>query len=198
MVSGSTSSLAAFAYAVSQSSAPPEFTLPAPVASSSGPTRTKKSGKEGRRYDPARTAQKTAQKKEGWDQSLPRFWAQLNDVLHNIRQPSGGLVPATALAEIDKLAKEDLKRSVSSFFYCVIVHRFANLSTRQQPLWGTQAGNGKRARNVEGYLVGLIGALHRAKLAPKPDAGGSDGDDTSVATLSRRECFFSLRSNAVS
>jgi len=47
--------------------------------------------------------------------------------------------------------------------------------------------------------VGLIRALHRAKSTPKPDAtSGSDEDDTSVTTLSRRKCFFSsLRSNAV-
>jgi len=96
-----------------------------------------------------------------------------------------------ALAKIDQLVKEDLEHSVSSFFYCVLVHRFTNLSTWQQPLRDTAAGMGERSRNVEDYLKGLLGAIRRARSPPKPEAGESDEDDTSVAALSRSKCFFS-------
>ena len=60
------------------------------------------------------------------------------------------------------------------------------------------AGKGTRARNVEDYLKGLLGAIPRVKSAPKPDeAGESDEDDASVAALSRRKCFSSsFRSDA--
>ena len=184
-------SLSSFAYAVSQDVALPEISLPAPVASSSGPTRTSQSVRESRRYNPIKAAEKAAAKKEDWDRTLCRFRARLHDTLYGVRngQPSGGLVPAMALAMIDKQVKEDLKQSVSGFFYCVLVHRFTNLSTWQQPLQDTAAGKGTRARNVEDYLKGLLGAIHRVTL--KPGASGSDGDDTSVAALERCKCFIS-------
>ena len=186
-------SLSSFAYAVSQDVALPEISLPAPVASSSGPTRTSQSVRESRRYNPIKAAEKAAAKKEDWDRTLCRFRARLHDTLYGVRngQPSGGLVPAMALAEIEKLVKEDLQRSVSSFFYCVFVPHFTNLSTRQQPLRGTQAGNGTRCRDTEDYLKGLLGAIRRVRSTPKPDASGSEEDDTSVAALSRCKCFFS-------
>ena len=58
--------------------------------------------------------------KNGWNQTLARFRARLDaefDTLQNIRdgQPSGGLVPEMALAEVEKIVKDDLKRSVSYF-----------------------------------------------------------------------------------
>jgi len=193
VVIGPKSLLALFAYAVLQVAASPAVPLPPPVASSSGPTRTRKTTREGRKYDPLRAAEKEAAKKRGWDQALPRFWSQLHDDLYRVQngQPSGGLVPATAFASIEKLVKEDLERSVSSFFYCVLVHRFTNLSTWQQPLQDMKAGEGTRSRDVEDYLKGLLGAIRRVKSPPKPDAGESDEDDTSVAALSRRKRFFS-------
>ena len=185
--------LGSFVYAVLQDATLSEIPLLAPVASSSGPTRARRSVREGRRYTPIKTAEKAAAKKEGWDQALRRFRDQLHDTLYSVRngQPSGGLEPAMALATIDKLVKEDLQRSVSSFFYCVVIHHFTNLSIWQQPLRDTQAGNGMRARNVEDYLKGLLGAIHRVKSTPKPDASRSDEDDTSVAALSKCKCFIS-------
>ena len=71
-------------------------------------------------------------KKGGWNQTLVRFRAEF-DTQHSVRngQPSGGLVPAMALASSTKFVKEDLKRSVSGFFYCVLVHHFTNLSIWQ-------------------------------------------------------------------
>ena len=58
---------------------------------------------------------KEANSKGSWDQTLNRFKSQL-DILVQNGQPSGGVVPETALAEINKIVKEDLKRSVSAVF----------------------------------------------------------------------------------
>ena len=199
-VSGSLLSLTSPAYPVSQVAGLPATPLPPPVASSSGPTRTRRSAREGRKYDPIRAAEKAATKREGWDLALPRFRTRLHEDLYTVQngQPSGGLVPAMALATIDKLVKEDLKRSVSGFFYCVLVHRFTNLSIWQQPLRDAKAGKGERSRNVEDYLKGLLGAIRRVESPPKPEVGESDEDDTSVAALSRRKRFFSsFRSGAI-
>jgi len=147
---------------------------------------------KGRRYDPVRTAERVATKKEGWDRALPRFQARLDEALQSVRNghPSGGFVPEVALAEMDKKAKEDLERSVSHFFYCVLVHHFTNSSIWQQPLQNMAAGKGTRCRDVEDYLKGLLGAIHRVRSPPNPDAGESDEDETSVAALSRRKRFF--------
>ena len=157
-----------------------------------------KSAKGRRRYSPIESAEKAALKKEGWDQTLARFRVQLDDTLNGVRngQPSGGLVPEMALAKIEQLVKDDLKQSVSGFFYCVLVHHFTNLSTWQQPLRETKAANGDRSRNIEGYLKGLIGAIRRAESTPQPDADKSNEDDKSVAALERRKRFFSFRSGA--
>ena len=94
-----------------------------------------------------------------------------------------------ALATVNKLTKEDLKRSVSGFFYCVFVHRFANLSTWQQPLRDSKAGQGTRSRNGEKYLEGLLQVL----LPAEPTSGswsGSYEKDTTIGTLLRRKYFM--------
>ena len=77
--------------------------------------------REVRRYDPFKPTKKPMLKRNGWDQTLARFRAKLEtkfDTLKNVcdGQPSGWLVPETTLAKIDKIMKEDLKRSVSGFF----------------------------------------------------------------------------------
>lgn len=92
-----------------------------------------------------------------------------------------------ALASIDRFVKEDLKLSVSGIFYCVFVRRFTNLSIWQQPLRDTEAGKGKRSRDVEKYLEGL---LKEIRPAPIPAGVESGGDRTTVAAFSRREYFF--------
>jgi len=157
-----------------------------------------KSAKGRRRYNPIEAAEKAALKKVGWDQTLVRFRDQLDDTLNSVRngQPSGGFVPEMALAKIEELAKDNLKRSVSGCFYCVIVHRFTNSSTWQQPLRDTRAADGTRSRHIEDYLKGLIGAICRAESTPEPDVVKSKEDDTSVAALSRRKCFLSFRPGA--
>jgi len=96
-----------------------------------------------------------------------------------------------AVAEINKFIKEDLKRSVSGFFYCVLVHHFTNSSTWQQPLQDKESGEGKRTRSVEDHLKGLLRAIRRVGPTPSPAGGGSDENDTSVAALSKSEHFFS-------
>ena len=96
-----------------------------------------------------------------------------------------------ALARLNKFVKEDLKRSVSSLFYCVFIPHFTNLSIWQQPLRDTEAGKGKRSRDVEKYLEGLLKAIRPVEPTPIPAGAGSNEDDTAVATLSRREHFFS-------
>lgn len=74
--------------------------------------------------------------KNGWNHTLARFRARLDaefDTLQNVRggQSSGGLVPEKALAKIDKVVKDDLKRSVSAFLLCFgpSFYRFVNLAT---------------------------------------------------------------------
>ena len=133
--------------------------------------------------------------RDGWNQSLARFRAKFDGEFgtpHSVHdgQPSGGLTPEKALASLNKFVKEDLKRSVSSIFYCVFAHHFTNLSTWQQPLRATKAGEGKRSRNVEKYLEGLLQAI-RPVVPTSIPGGGSGENDTTVATLSRRKHFVS-------
>ena len=170
----------------------PETPFPVPVTSSSGPQRTGQPVREMRRYDPTKPAKrKVDSTKDGWDLTLVRFRAEF-DIVYSVRcgQPSGGLVPETALAKIDKFIKEDLKRSVSGFSCCVLAHHFTHLSTRQQPLRDTKAGEGKRPRSVEDYLKGLLKAIRRVASTPTLAGGESDENDTTMATLSKRECFL--------
>ena len=166
------------------------------TASGSSAERTKQWVRETRRYNPLRAAGKKAKSDpSGWDQTLVRFRGHL-DTLYNVQngQPSGGLIPETALARIAQFAKEDLKRSVSDLIYCVFVHRFTNLLTWKQPLRNTKAGEGKRCRNVEAYLEGLLEAVCQTDPAPPPAQEGS----RKVASLSRREYpFTSFRSDAI-
>ena len=91
------------------------------MPSSSGPTRANISAREGRRYSPLRSAKKKAKfDSDDWSRTFARFRAGLNALylVHN-GQPSGGVEPEVVLAEVDRLVKDDLKQSVSNFFYCV-------------------------------------------------------------------------------
>ena len=107
--------------------------LPGPVASSSGLQRTRKDAKESRRHNPVKSAGKKddndeGEHEDGWGATLVQFQAKLHDLVRN-GQPPGGLPPEMALvAKITKQMKEDLKRSVSRTFYCVLVHRFTNIA----------------------------------------------------------------------
>ena len=147
--------------------------------------------RETRRYDPLRVAKRKADSNSGgWDQTLVRFRGHF-DTVYNVHngQPSGWLLPETALARISKFVKEDLKRSVSAF-YCVFVHRFTNLLTWQQPLQSKKAGEGKRSRDVETYLEALLQAIRQTDPALLPTQGGLEGGGTIVANLSWREYPF--------
>jgi hypothetical protein len=190
------------------------------VASSSGPRRTRQPARDARRYDPKKKVApkkvhsrkvdlKKADSKKAdpedddlgkadWDRTLVRFRAEF-DTPYNVHsgQPSGGFVPEMALARVTKFIKDDFKRSVSGCFYCVLIHHFTNLSTWQQPLRDTRAGEGKRSRDFEDYLKGLLRAIRRVEPSPTLAEGESDENDTMVAALSRRKCFFSISSNVV-
>ena len=150
--------------------------------------------RESRRYNPLREAKKKVDSdsdSEGWDRTLVRFRAHL-DTQYDFRngQPSGGFVPETALARLSKFIKEDLKRSVSGFFYCVFVHHFTNLSTWQQPLCNTKAGEGKRSRDVETYLEGLLQEIRQANPAPVLAGGESNEGSTTADAFSNRKHWF--------
>ena len=134
-VSGPLPSLVPSAYAIPKDAAPAVITPPAPtpVTSSSGPQRTRQSTREGRRFDPVRST-KPSPKKVSWEQTLVRFRAKVDAELDTLRngQPSGGIVPEMALANVNKMVKEDLKRSVSGFFllrFRSSFHQFVNLAT---------------------------------------------------------------------
>jgi hypothetical protein len=86
--------------------------------------------------------------------------------------------------------KEDLKRSVSDFFYCVFVHLFTILSTRKQPLHCTEAGEGKSDQDVEKYLEGLLQAI--CQVDPVPVSGRSRECGTISDALSMCEHPFAL------
>ena len=194
-VSGPLPSLVPSAYAILKDAAPAVITPPAPtpVTSSSGPQRTRQSTREGRRFDPVRST-KPSPKKVSWEQTLIRFRAKVDAELETLRnvhdgQPSGGIVPEMALANVNKIMKEDLKRTVSGFFYCVFVHHFTNLSTLPQPLRDSRAGEGTRSRNGEKYLEGLLQVL--LPIEPASASGsGSYENDTTIGILSRRKCFI--------
>ena len=85
-----------------------------PAASSTGPQRRRRTGGPSRKP----TAQEKASlKKEGWSQTLVRFQAQFEAFLDGPDgQPAGGLTPEMALAQVSKIAKDDLKNTVSGFF----------------------------------------------------------------------------------
>lgn len=107
--------------------------LPGPVASSSGPQRTRKDARGARKHNPVKSTREKddndeGEHEDGWGATLVQFQAKLHDLVRN-GQPSGGLPPEMALvAKITKIMKEDLKRSVSHTFYCVLVHHFTDLA----------------------------------------------------------------------
>ena len=173
----------------------PEIDPPAPAAPSTGPQRTRRTGRKSRR----RTAEeKAALKKEAWDDTLARFRGQLQVFFVLDGQPPGGLTPEMALAQVFQIAKDDLKNSVSGVFYWILVHHFTNLSTWRQPLHGSKTGEGKRGpRCVEEYLKGLLRILLPAEKIPLTVQGVQVGvieNESAVAVLSRRKHLFpSLR-----
>jgi hypothetical protein len=137
--------------------------LPAPVTSPPGPRRTRQSRR--RKYNPFKTIKNKKGSNEGgdgssWDLALAQFRAKLNDIARN-GQPPGGLSPETTLvANITKSIKEDLERSVTRIFYCVLVHHFTDFATltiatpvyRRWKGKTTQGRGGLPYRHTEGNL----------------------------------------------
>lgn len=109
-----------------------------PVASASGPQRSKRRGGV-RRHNPLRSTKKKTNvdegeqedeqedvQEDGWDVALSQFRAKLRDLVFD-GEPLGEVLPEKVLAaRITKLVKEELKRSVSRIFYCVLAPHFTN------------------------------------------------------------------------
>ena len=132
--------------------------LPAPVASSSGPQRTEKHTK--RKYNPVKSTKDSGEGENGWDTILVQFQVKLHGIVHN-GQPSGGLSPETELADnIVKTVKEDLKRSVSRIFYCVLVHRFTDSAISATATPGRQGRRGRTPPACGRLPHGAAGGNH--------------------------------------
>ena len=136
------------------------ITLPAPVASSSGPQRTGKHAKGSRKRNPVKSTKDSDEGENGWDAILVQFQAKLQDIVRN-GQPSGGLSPEMALAaKIAKAAKEDLKRSVSRVFYCVLVHRLTDSAILATATPGRQGRRGRTPPGCGRLLHWAAGGNH--------------------------------------
>lgn len=81
---------------------------------------------------PREVVKEAGSKKDDWDQSLVRFRAQFNH-LYSVQngKPSGGLVLEMVSQTLTNFMKEDLKRSISGFCCCVLVHHSTNLAIWQ-------------------------------------------------------------------
>ena len=139
------------------------ITLPAPVASSSGPQRTGTRAMGSRKHNPVKSTKKKEDSDEGeddWDAILVQFQVKLHDIVHN-GQPSGGLSPEMALAaNIAKTVKEDLKRSVSRIFYCILVHRFTDSAISATATPGRQGRRGRTPPECGRLPRGAAGGNH--------------------------------------
>ena len=91
----------------------PEIDPSAPATLSTGPQRTRRTGRKSRKRT---SEERAALKKEAWDQTLARFRGQLEVFIFLDGQPPGGLTPEMALAQVFQIVKDDLKNSVSGFF----------------------------------------------------------------------------------
>ena len=88
--------------------------------------------------------------------TLTHFRARVRNIVFD-EQPPGGFLPEKALAaKIMVLAKEELKRSVSRIFTAFSPPISLIPQSWQQPLQGTKAEHGKRPRNTEDFLVGIL------------------------------------------
>ena len=68
----------------------------------------------------------------------------------------------------------------------------------QQPLQDTKAGEGKRPRNVEDYLAGLLREIFPVKSTLIPGQGRSKEKNTKAVTFTRRKYSFTrLRSDVL-
>ena len=142
--------------------------LPAPIASSSGPQRTGKHTKGSRKHNPVKSTKDSDEGENGWDTILVQFQVKLHDIVHN-GQPPGGLSPETALAaKISKTAKEDLKRSVSRIFYCVLVHRLTDSATSATATPGRQSRRGRTPPECGRLPHGAAGGNHPREAGFQP------------------------------
>lgn len=61
----------------------------------------------------------------------------------------------------------------------------------RQPLRDAKAGEGRRPRDVEDYLTGLLREIPPVKLVRVPSRDGSKETSTKMAVFARRKCFSS-------
>ena len=107
--------------------------------------------------------------------ALVQFRAKLHDIVRS-GQPAGGLSPEVALAaKIIKAVKEDLKRSVSRIFYCILVHRFTDFAIPATATPGHQGWRGKTHPECGGLLY----------LAPEGDPPGKANSYPGSARIER-------------
>jgi len=155
--------------------------LPDPVASSSGPQRTRKDAKGSRKHNPVKSTRKKddnneGEHEDGWGATLVQFQAKLHDFVRD-GQPSGGLPPEMALvAKITKKIKEDLEQSVSHTFYCVLVHHFTNLAISATAAPGHQIWRRKTPSECGGlsHRPTEGNSPSRANLHPGPNRVGRE------------------------
>jgi len=89
--------------------------------------------KESRRHNPVKSTRKKdkddeGENEDGWDATLVQFRAKLPNLVRD-EQRAGWLSLEMSLAvRIANTIKEDLERSVSHIFYCVLVHRFTDFA----------------------------------------------------------------------
>ena len=58
----------------------------------------------------------------------------------------------------------------------------------QQPLQKSKAGEGKRPRNVEDYLTGVLREVDGVKTTSTSAQGGLDENSVKMAVFERRKC----------
>ena len=148
---------------ISQGTGVPNIDLPAPVAPSTGPQRPVRGAKgKGKEIDKGEGKRKRVPKAPlppgvDWPDTTGRFCAEMVNIFFN--QPTGEVPnPETAYARINEFVKEDLKLSVSNFFYCDRDHHLTNLFIWCQPLVG-KTSEQRPCRDLEQYLTGVLNEL---------------------------------------
>ena len=91
-----------------------------------------------------------------WPDTTGRFCAEMVKIFN---QPTGEAPnPETAYASANKFVKEELKLSVSNFFYCDRDHHLTNLFVWCQPL-AAKTSKKRLHRDLEQYLIGILNEL---------------------------------------
>ena len=129
--------------------------LPGQIAPSTGPQRSAGSAKGKGRW--TRIPMECLPPGIDWPATYSRFYAEMVKICTD--KPTGEVLdPATAYAEINRFIIDDLRLSVSNFFYCGCNRRLMNVFIWRQPLVAKQLGK-RPCRDLEQYLTGIITEL---------------------------------------